>query len=471
MSDGCISAQGNQVESIQEQVTSLYRDTLRDGNWQSEEPLQELIPADLAIKRVATENPRDYEANWTAIQYGRYLLFRAAIKTLESSGDYEFNTGSGKLEIRLKPRDICNQAGNGTPVVAPQRVVEPAQTPMPGNCGDTAPGVTASEPLSHEPVEPGAGPQADPVIDSEFSKLHRPLTEEEFKRLKENLLHDGVCHDPIVIWKGHNILLDGHHRLSICKEHNIPYRTTGIELPDRDSAKEWVIQHQLGKRNLSKEWASYFRGHLYNSQKQSHGGDRTVQGASYQTDNLKTCEELAKKYQVSSATISRNAKFANDVDAIAVACGHDFKQAIISGEAKISRKDLSDLARMEPEIRKAKVTELIQEGKKPKVRKVKANKEESNPEPDAATATTEALPDTPLPSTLAQAVPGIDPVEEPSTPDLVQPDVALENGTVSRAILMVREAHAQLSRDEFVEYCDEAIRLRDADKNQPDGKH
>ena len=48
-------------------------------------------------------------------------------------------------------------------------------------------------------------------IDPEFKSLIPPLSNDERSQLLANLLASG-CRDPLVVWKGHNILLDGHNR-------------------------------------------------------------------------------------------------------------------------------------------------------------------------------------------------------------------------------------------------------------------
>jgi hypothetical protein len=54
----------------------------------------------------------------------------------------------------------------------------------------------------------------DVKIDPEFRALVFPLTEAELTGLEESLLAEG-CRDALVTWRG--FLLDGHHRLEICR--------------------------------------------------------------------------------------------------------------------------------------------------------------------------------------------------------------------------------------------------------------
>jgi len=88
----------------------------------------------------------------------------------------------------------------------------------------------------------------DVKIDPEFRALVFPLSESELTGLEESLLAEG-CRDALVTWRG--LLLDGHHRLEICRKHGIEFKTKEIELEDRAAAKVWVIKNQLARRNLT----------------------------------------------------------------------------------------------------------------------------------------------------------------------------------------------------------------------------
>jgi len=86
--------------------------------------------------------------------------------------------------------------------------------------------------------------------DKEFRNLLPPKTPEQQKELEQMILRDGRC-DPLVGWRTPKILLDGHHRHAICKEHNIPYEIRWLDFPNRVEAKMWMLQNQLARRNLN----------------------------------------------------------------------------------------------------------------------------------------------------------------------------------------------------------------------------
>jgi len=89
--------------------------------------------------------------------------------------------------------------------------------------------------------------------DQEFKNLIPPLAPDEYAQLEENILAEG-CREPLVLWKEQEILLDGHNRLEICNKHGLSYKTTYIELPNREAAKVWIIDNQKGRRNLTDLW-------------------------------------------------------------------------------------------------------------------------------------------------------------------------------------------------------------------------
>src|SRR5262249_44955931 len=158
--------------------------------------------------------------------------------------------------------------------------------------------------------------------------------EEERAELEANILEAGACRDPLVGWEEANTLLDGHQRLAICTKYEIPYQIVWVRLPNRQAAKEWMIATQLGRRNLTPEQFSYFRGQLYNAAKQAHGGERKGPGSSAHSEHLKkTAEQLAEKHGVSASTIRREGEYAEAVDQVGEACGDQVKKDILAGKS------------------------------------------------------------------------------------------------------------------------------------------
>ena len=90
----------------------------------------------------------------------------------------------------------------------------------------------------------------DVRIDPEFQSLIPPLTPEEKAGLEASIIRHG-CRDPLSVWMGEGILLDGHHRFEICSRLSVPYKITPIQVDTRADALAWAIRNQFGRRNLS----------------------------------------------------------------------------------------------------------------------------------------------------------------------------------------------------------------------------
>lgn len=99
----------------------------------------------------------------------------------------------------------------------------------------------------------------DLKVDKEFEDLLPVLSPEELEKLENSILQYGML-DPIKIWQepdtGEWIIIDGHNRYNILKKHKInwhywqDYKIMG-ELETRGDVKQWMLEQQLGRRNLS----------------------------------------------------------------------------------------------------------------------------------------------------------------------------------------------------------------------------
>ncbi len=206
---------------------------------------------------------------------------------------------------------------------------------------------------------------AMPTVDGEFARLVPPLSPQERRSLEMQLRLEG-CRDPLVIWNGHNILLDGHNRRQICEAYGIPYVCVGIDLPDREAARSWIVRQQLARRNLTPEAAAFLRGQRYLAEKQSHGGDRKGEGSRDHNGPLKTAQRLAREYKLGETTIKRDANFARAVDAIVENCGPEARALVLSRDTGLSQGQIRQLAKKSPDEQREYVHKLMENGKPPR---------------------------------------------------------------------------------------------------------
>lgn len=175
-------------------------------------------------------------------------------------------------------------------------------------------------------------PTPDITIREDFRDLIPPLNKAELDQLRASIETAGKARDPLVVWKGKNILLDGHNRYAFCKERGFGFTVVEQRCSNVNTAKNWIILNQLSRRNLAPKAASILRGKLYHASKQAQGGDRK---SKHQNDVLiNTAETVASKTGVSKPTVERDAKFAESVETLGI------EQEVMSGENTQSRSEI-----------------------------------------------------------------------------------------------------------------------------------
>ena len=94
------------------------------------------------------------------------------------------------------------------------------------------------------------------TIDEEFKNSLPPLNTEDFRKLEKSLLEEGGCRDLLIVWQEEKVLIDGHHRYAICKEHGLVFGIDEKSFADRNAVIEWMFENQGGRRNMNRfVWA------------------------------------------------------------------------------------------------------------------------------------------------------------------------------------------------------------------------
>jgi hypothetical protein len=203
----------------------------------------------------------------------------------------------------------------------------------------------------------------DITILEELKYFIPPLQSEEWTQLESNILAEG-CRQALLVWKTFNnvldentaqpqtevhILIDGHNRYEICLKHGLDFPIQFIEFKSLQMAKNYMIEQQLGRRNLNPEQMAYLRGLRYNQDKLSKGKYDRKKNSSHNDhydntplNNSKTIHKVADLFHVSPKTIQRDAEFAQGLDKLTV----DLRQDVLSGVVKVSKKDIQKLAKI-----------------------------------------------------------------------------------------------------------------------------
>ena len=185
----------------------------------------------------------------------------------------------------------------------------------------------------------------DLVLEKQLEDLIIPLNKEEFSQLESNILKEG-CREALIAWKKEKklILIDGHNRYKICCKHSIPFKVRELRFENIEEAKIWMLNNQLGRRNLNPDQMSYYRGLKYLGLKRKKGGYENVQSKGQNEPS--TAESLSQEFNVSESTIKRDAKYAEGLEIITKS-NPTLKNDILNGETKLKKSDVALLTQSE----------------------------------------------------------------------------------------------------------------------------
>lgn len=178
------------------------------------------------------------------------------------------------------------------------------------------------------------------IIDKEFKGLIPPLTNEEFNQLEQNCIKDGIL-ESIKVWQ--DVIIDGHNRHEIANKNGLDFTVTELSFENRTDAIEWIILHQLGRRNLTEEQKAYLRGKRYENEKLKHGGDRSKR---QDLPLEKTSTKLAEEYGVSDRTIKNDADFAKGVDLLP----EERRTDVLSGKSELKKQEVQQIGKIRQQV-------------------------------------------------------------------------------------------------------------------------
>lgn len=168
-------------------------------------------------------------------------------------------------------------------------------------------------------------------IKEEFKKLIPALTAEEFKQLESNCLEEGI-REKIITWNG--FIIDGHNRYEIATRWNLDYETENKRFNNENDVREWMINNQFGRRNLSNYQRSVLALQLeevFSERAKEKQGKRTdLLVNSPKSEPIDTRKELSKIASVGEQTIAR-------VKVIEAKANEETKAKLSTGEVSINQ--------------------------------------------------------------------------------------------------------------------------------------
>jgi N6-adenosine-specific RNA methylase IME4 len=194
-------------------------------------------------------------------------------------------------------------------------------------------------------------------VKEEFKQLIPPLTKEEFKQLEDNCMKDGI-REKIITWNG--FIIDGHNRFEIATKWGLDYQTESKRFDSENDVKEWMINNQFGRRNLSNyqrsvlalELESVFSERAKENLSKTGGDKKSGFQISEKPiiETVNSIKEVAKVANVSHDTIAKVKK----IEAFATP---EVKAQLSTGEVSINQV-YQDIKKEE---KKAERIELIEQ--------------------------------------------------------------------------------------------------------------
>lgn len=193
--------------------------------------------------------------------------------------------------------------------------------------------------------------KANITILPELKSLIPSLQTTEYEQLEANIQKDG-CRESLLIWQTTqgrvdesnddsplNVLVDGHNRYAICQKNNIDFKVMLREFSSLQAVRDFMIDNQLGRRNLTPEQTSYLRGLKYRNERQATGrpvvsGDFSTLEKVEESLAQRTQDRLAKEFNVSPRTIHRDREFSEGIDKLSP----NLKQEVLNGKQKIPKE-------------------------------------------------------------------------------------------------------------------------------------
>jgi len=193
------------------------------------------------------------------------------------------------------------------------------------------------------------------TINPDLKSLIPPLTSDEFSQLEANVLADGI-RDPIIVWNG--TIVDGHNRYNLAQKHGLKFETLEMQFAEFCDAVDWMVNNQLGRRNLTESQKDHLIGKRYQNEKQRLGGqiksaatNINSEGVGKNFPPLSTAEKLGQEYGISARQVKFNEDFAKGVDLIAKVDSSK-RDDILLEKSNLTKGEVQQFSKLQKQVEK-----------------------------------------------------------------------------------------------------------------------
>jgi len=186
-----------------------------------------------------------------------------------------------------------------------------------------------------------------PKVNPSYAAFMPQATAEEDEILFQSIKKEGIL-QPIIVRTETSDIVDGHRRFGFWQrivdsgQTNFKLPIDSRSFPEENDVLAFMVEIQLGRRNLSDIQKAFYRGIEYSTSKGPHGDqerfDSNGAGPDCHNDNLagSTAERLAEKHGVSASTIIRDSQFAAGVQELP----DEEKKKVLAGTSDLTKKQL-----------------------------------------------------------------------------------------------------------------------------------
>lgn len=228
------------------------------------------------------------------------------------------------------------------------------------------------------------------TINDEFKSFLPAVDQETLDLLEQSIKDKGGATDPIVVWKGKNTIVDGHNRYEICTRLGLPFKVQEREFKDTTAVKLFMLEMQLGRRNLTEMMLKQVRGWYYkmlakpkeaNLKQNQPAGDGKKKGQSGPSET--TAKKVADKFGTSERTIKRDAVFTEGIARIKKEKGKKVADGIVTGKIKVNKADIETVGKAKDKAAISKAIDTALAPKKANGTGKPATKKQDKPAPAA----------------------------------------------------------------------------------------
>ena len=131
--------------------------------------------------------------------------------------------------------------------------------------------------------------------------------------------------------------------------YDLPFKVKEMQFSTMEDCMDWMINNQLGRRNVTEPQKAYLIGKKYENEKQRLGGQTKGVGKNFPP--VSTAERLGEEFGISDRQVKINEDFAKGVDLLANV-QPELKGQIFQGKSDLNKQDVQEFGKISKQAQK-----------------------------------------------------------------------------------------------------------------------